>query len=509
MKVPTILKQRRFWIAFFIILYLLPVWLFKYFPTQDGPAHLYNAQILRDYASSDFFRQYLALRLTLFPNWLSHLLEWGLLYLFPALITEKIFLSLYVILFPLGFFYFLDAVQPGRTLLGFLSFLFIFNYLFLLGFYNFVLTIPLFLFLLGYWWKKREQLGWKQVVVCNLLLVAIFFGHLVSYALAVGSMGLLALIYFRKRVKPILFTLVCVLPSTLLFFNYYIGSRVAGSILPQLDGLRIVALLARLFELNILVSYTDLQQWIAGVVAVIMFLLFEYTVWKDLHEGSDKGKKYPNDRDYFLAPLLVFLVLYMILPSYIGPGGWLNDRLELFAVILLLALLRIGEGQRWDWLKGIIGMLVVANAIYLVFEIGSLNRGLEEYTSGISQLQAHKIILPLFFDGYGESRNIGIYVNASNYYSLDNQSLNLGNYEVQYDYFPVMLKPGFQTPTNNSDWVQTIFWQPEAIDLCGYASHVDYLLTWGAPDAQILDEIKRCYLPLYRQGRLALYTPRQ
>jgi hypothetical protein len=202
-------------------------------------------------------------------------------------------------------------------------------------------------------------------------------------------------------------------------------------------------------------------------------------------------------------------VLYVVLPSYIGSGGWLNDRLVLFTVVLLLALLRTGDGRRWNWLTGIIGVLVVVNAIYLVFEIGALNRGLEEYTSGITQVRANKIILPMFFDGYGESANIGIYVNASNYYALDNQSLNLGNYELQYDYFPVMLKPGFKTPTSNRDWVQTMLWQPEAIDLCGYASHVDYVLTWGPPTVQVGDEIKRCYLPSYSQGRLALYKPRR
>jgi len=503
-----IFKQRKFWITFFIILYLLPIWLFKYFPTQDGPAHLYNAQILRNYANTFFFRQYFDLRLTLFPNWLSYLVELGLLYLFPALVTEKIFLSLYVILFPLGFFYFLDALQPGRNLVGFLSFLFIYNYLFLLGFYNFALTVPLFLILLGYWWKDKEQLGWKQVIICNLLLVLIFFGHLVSYVLAAGSLGLLAVIYFRKRVRPILVTFASVLPSTLLFLNYYIGSGVSGVIQPEWDVLRIVALLLRLFELKILVSYTDLQQWIAGGAALVMLFLFEYTIWRDLRETRSKDQKYPNVRKYFLALLLVLLVLYVVMPTSIGPGGWLNDRLVLLTLVLLLALLRTGEGQRWTWLGGVIGGLLILNVVYLGFEIRALNLGLEEYVSGISQVKSHKIILPLFFDGYGESHNIGIFVNASNYYALDKENINLGNYEVQYDYFPVTLKREFQPPINYADWVQILFWQPEAIDLCGYASHVDYVLTWGSPTANILNGLARCYLSIYNKGRLALYIPK-
>ena len=30
------------------LLYLVPVWAYRYIPTQDGPSHLDNAQILKD-----------------------------------------------------------------------------------------------------------------------------------------------------------------------------------------------------------------------------------------------------------------------------------------------------------------------------------------------------------------------------------------------------------------------------------------------------------------------------
>ena len=42
---------------------LLPLWSITYFPSQDGPAHLYNARIIGDWYWSDFniFREYLTL----------------------------------------------------------------------------------------------------------------------------------------------------------------------------------------------------------------------------------------------------------------------------------------------------------------------------------------------------------------------------------------------------------------------------------------------------------------
>jgi hypothetical protein len=196
LKQINILYRRRFWIAVFIFLYLLPVWVFKFFPSQDGPSHLYNAQILREFTNPNYiFSQFYELHLALYPNWLANFLEWAFLYVAPAMIAEKLLLTVYVISFPLGFFYFLDAVQVGRNLSGFISFLFIFNFLLMKGFFSFALAIPLFFLILGYWWKHKEHLGWKEIGLCNLLMALIFLGHLVPYVLAGSSLGLLALVY--------------------------------------------------------------------------------------------------------------------------------------------------------------------------------------------------------------------------------------------------------------------------------------------------------------------------
>jgi hypothetical protein len=39
-----------------ILVHLIPIWAFTYFPTQDGPAHLNNATILREYHDRPVFR---------------------------------------------------------------------------------------------------------------------------------------------------------------------------------------------------------------------------------------------------------------------------------------------------------------------------------------------------------------------------------------------------------------------------------------------------------------------
>ncbi len=115
-------------IGVLIVVYLLPIWLFDYFPTQDGVSYVYNSQIITEYGNPKFqFRDYYDINWFPFPNWLSHISLTLLMFIFPPLIVEKVFLSLYVILFPLAIRYFLNAVQSGRDSLVILSFTFIYN----------------------------------------------------------------------------------------------------------------------------------------------------------------------------------------------------------------------------------------------------------------------------------------------------------------------------------------------------------------------------------------------
>src|SRR5262245_49019596 len=100
-----------------LVLHLLPVWLFTYFPSQDGPSHLANSIVLKDYGKPGTrYHEFYELRWELFPNWTSHMLLAGLMTLAPPLIAEKLLLSIYIIGFAWSFRYFLGAF--GREMLA-------------------------------------------------------------------------------------------------------------------------------------------------------------------------------------------------------------------------------------------------------------------------------------------------------------------------------------------------------------------------------------------------------
>src|SRR5262249_47677534 len=143
--------------------YLLPVWAFHFVPTQDGPAHLYNAQVIKDYGNSAAgYKQYFKIPPNTLPNWTSHLLLAGLLFLFPPLVAEKLLVSLYILGFAGSFRYFLGAFGERCRPLSWAGLLVVYNRCFWMGFYNYCLGLLLFWVVLGYCLRHRETFRLAQ-----------------------------------------------------------------------------------------------------------------------------------------------------------------------------------------------------------------------------------------------------------------------------------------------------------------------------------------------------------
>jgi hypothetical protein len=239
-KLRTFFERIRLlnWLVFgLILLFIIPIWAFKYLPTQDGPSHLNNAQILDQYNNPAFnFQKIYDLNLTPFPNWLYHASLAALMEVFPPLVSEKILISQYVISFPLAFIYLLGAVAPSKKSLGLFGFVFIYSYSFMMGFFSFVFSIPLAFLALGYFWNHRSRLNFGQVIVLNLLLFLVYFGHLIPYLVTVGSIAFIAIIHFlgqwfalrgssfRRQITSLGISLLSLVPSLSLQVYYYLGS---------------------------------------------------------------------------------------------------------------------------------------------------------------------------------------------------------------------------------------------------------------------------------------------
>src|SRR5262249_44690299 len=128
-------EAAAFWVL--ALAYLIPVWAYAYLPTQGGPSHVNNAQILRDYGHSTLgYENYFELRWEPLPNLTSPLLLALLLCVLPPLVAEKALVSLYILGFAGSFRYFLGSFGPRCRPLSWAGLLFVYNRCLWMGFYN-------------------------------------------------------------------------------------------------------------------------------------------------------------------------------------------------------------------------------------------------------------------------------------------------------------------------------------------------------------------------------------
>ena len=288
------------WAALFTV-QLVPVWALRYFPTQDGPSHLENANILLLLQRTDLpvFREYYAINRKPTPNWLGHLILAGLILISNPLLAEKILLTGYILALPLAVRYAFRAVRPESASLAALSFPFLYNCLLHYGFYNFCLSIALFFVAIGYWRGRHAPIVWRDTAALAMILLALYGCHVVSWGLA-----LLALVIFSPRAAGWL--AVAAAPSVGLALWFFTG-RQGGAAGPP------VPLEARwngLWHFSTAVSsYAELHQWIGAAFALLLAGA----------AGACIARGAPKAPALFSAAVLL---LYFTLPPQAFGGGF-------------------------------------------------------------------------------------------------------------------------------------------------------------------------------------------
>src|SRR6187549_2575351 len=128
------------------IINLIPVLFYKFFPTLDGPAHLYNATIINQLlAGNEYLEKFFRFNPEPVPNWTGHFLLSCFNLLLPAFIAEKLLLVLYLLGLPFSFRSLIKTIASGNVFISYYIFPFTYSFLFFLGFYNFCVGL-VFLF---------------------------------------------------------------------------------------------------------------------------------------------------------------------------------------------------------------------------------------------------------------------------------------------------------------------------------------------------------------------------
>jgi hypothetical protein len=449
---------RRLELAAFSILivaYLLPVWLFRYVPTQDGPSHLANAVIVRDYgAPGTRHDEFFEVVYDTFPNWTSHLLLANLSRLMPPLIAEKALLTCCIGGFAFACRFFL-AAWPGASALAPLGLLFVFNRCLFMGFYNYCLTLPLVLLILGLCVRLAGRPSpWSLAGLTGLFVLA-YFTHLVGYAVAVLGGVLLCLCLPGPRRIRLLVVVVAVLPSAALLIDYLAStgmstSSIAGSVSRNVGrSLSSWAEFKRFWNgmENLKRDLFNPHEGRALSMASWWLLLYALVAIAELYSWLfPKSGVGPSLK--CRLPVLIFgivmTVLYLSLPDDFGRhGSILKPRLALWLPLLWLALLRLPAISwiRYPVLVGIYGVATLHLA-GTCSHFAAANRKLAEYTAATETFGRDHVLYVVQTTSPGSPNAANYLLHACNYYCIDSGSTNLDNYEAGTHYFPVRYRPG-------------------------------------------------------------------
>ncbi|HKI37764.1 MAG TPA: hypothetical protein VKA46_38280 [Gemmataceae bacterium] len=456
------------------LLHLVPVWAFPYLPTQDGPAHLNNAQILKEYGhSAAGYEAFFELRDEPLPNLTSHLLLAGLLYLFPPLVAEKVVVSLYVLGFAGSFRYFLGAFGPRCRPLSWGGLLLVYNRCFWMGFWNYCLSLILLWVILGYCLRRRGTLHLPHALALLPLFVAEYLTHLVGFLLAwAGAFAATLLVSPRRILPPILIVLVGLSPACLAMYYFartgFFQSRSAMSIvrdpLARLSGGKTSSDLGQdlsAIDDELLAHHTGSA--VPGGVALLAYLgmLTVLTVVDSLAAGrssdwSGDEKDELDNRPTSLDPTpgpgrlfpagfgLLLLGAYLLLPNHLGleHGGFLKARLALLPPLLWLACLRepaLPEARLL--VRGLTALLIAGNLFLVTDTVRIGNREVEQYTAGVEAVgRGHRLFV--IQSNPKATPLVNPLLHAADYYCLGTENVNLDNYEAGTPHFPVTYRRG-------------------------------------------------------------------
>lgn len=497
--------MKKMWNSAFLLLlmvYILPIWVFKYFPSQDGPCHIYNSFILKHYNDPAYrFDEFYEIRKSPIPNLVSHIIMMILMYLVPPLMAEKLLLTGYVVLMAMSMLYLVNGVERDRTPLVFISFPFIYNYLLLMGFYNYSLSVAMLMLAIGYWWRHYGTFSVINMVVLSLLLVVLYFCHLVSLVLAllsIGSAAIFGLLPRFSRWRQTLLSLLCMLPSVGLTYYY---TRTRGT---EQSGVWELKQLWQYFIRNESLAYHSQSQIIFGKIVTGAFVvLFVYTFFRDRFFTKEWRFNFRiQKKDYFLVLCAVFFVIYLKAPDGMSGGGFIKTRLSFLPFLIIIPWLS------WDMpkiIRGIAGSLLIILSIAYISHASYYHKLLSDdmkvYTSGYDVIERNKVVLPISFNNAGKGWRIGALLHSVGHYGYTTGCIELDNYEATTDYFPTFFKPDLHRPD-----LGIIEGKPGEVDFDEYADDIDYIIAWSlASESDVEARILKRYRLIKRNEDLKIF----
>jgi len=322
--------------AFYILsfAFLLPVWLFPYFPSSDGPSHLFNSYVYLNYGHASIFEQAYTLHVPTAGNLAGHglailLLKLGL----PWEVCEKLLVTICILGLVAAFRYAVSGVRSAHPAAAFLVLPFLYNWPLQMGFWSFALGVPFLLVCIGLCLRYRGNWNVRSLSLLFLAVGAAYLCHPISWAvcgmvIAVLTVtaewrGLLRGTERRRSARQILLPLAVFLPFAIPNLLFASENNFA-----QWDHIRSI----RTFLWPL---YTDTPLHLFEADARPARVLFVLLLLGSLANGIWRIRARKTDFSdtlFFVGALLLAMGLFC--PDRIGEGTFLAVRFFLFGYLV-------------------------------------------------------------------------------------------------------------------------------------------------------------------------------
>lgn len=407
----------------------------SWFPTVDGPAHLYNSKLILDALTGTAELPAYMQWGNLTTNWLGH----GILVILLAIMSsewaETCIQLLQVLGLPLAFRFMIRSVR-GNMAFAVLAFPYSYSFLFFYGFYNFNIALILALLTFGLWWRDHTSASLGNRISVMTLAILTAFAHIFGLAfllLLVGTSVLIRTIrnWNTGMLKEAVTSFLPFIPSMGLLMAFVVSST-------ETQGPDVYQPISELWKSLVRVASSKgieygkegvFSQWIL-YVHILMLTALPFVLRRQDRESSSLGIALS------LATALL-LSAYFILPDgKEGYAGFVNSRLLLLFFTLLALTMSIVKWPRWISFGVLtiityisIGMLgVYINANRANGQMASALVGLSD------SIRPGSVVVPFI------ASDKFILGHISGYLGVQQNVILLDNYEAALSYFPLSWK---------------------------------------------------------------------
>ena len=448
--------------GFFLLLIVFccaPVWAVEYFINQDGSAHLYSSYLMLELLKGNvLLGENFAFNSIAIPNSSGHWLMVLLLNVFSPFAVTKIIVTLTFAGFvaSVGWLRLKTVGVEGLKTSFLIGAAVGFNWLWLCGFYNFLIGVCCFVFSVGLFFSWREKMNVWRTVILSLLFLLAYFSHIISFTILTGSIFLLIFSASKENIKRNLLCFFAALAPVLpLIIIYKSLSASGGGFFPVWRNLEnpfsplswlLQMRTADPFIITSRKSFPFVAEY-SKYLAVFTPFLWILAALLSLLTATFKQTEnfsFRSKTNLIFAFLLISLVgAAMFAPDDFGltNGSILRERLLICGLLFVIPLFRAAESRRLKRFAQTSLLLVVAFQTLALWEYSlQTNRQAKEFLAAQTAILPDDRLASIILVEDTSRFNSYPLAMLNNYFGMGKNRIVWDNYEIGHYLFPVVAK---------------------------------------------------------------------